>query len=126
MSTILDMTIPDEMKAALAAAGARVDEAKAAYDQARADREALVREVASNGGKYREIAHVGGLSYQRVGQIVTGSEPPALNFMAPLEIPCPTCGAKAGDTCPKASGVFHTERSDERMQMWLAEHPELA
>jgi len=115
-SSLLDMTLNNEDHiSALRAAAERVEQTKAEFDRAKADRETLIAQVALAGGTYREIAAESGLSFQRVHQLLTGEKPPMRPFGTDLLFHCPTCDAKPGERCKDEKGKrrihMHIERS---------------
>lgn len=109
------MTLDDEHTAALHAAAGRVETAKADLDEAKADRETLIAQIALAGGTYREIAAESGMSYQRVHQLLTGEKPPMRPWGTERLFHCPRCQATPGADCTDEKGkrrtAMHIERS---------------
>jgi hypothetical protein len=104
------MTINDEQRSVLEQATSDVDQAKAAFDAAKLERERLIHQIALSGASYREIAQAAGISYQRVHQLLTGEKPPQMPWQIHELFTCPKCEAKPRHACVKPSGYAHQER----------------
>lgn len=125
VSTVLDMTLSDEQVQELERLDLTVREAKVLYDNARAVREQAIRRIAAEGGTYREIGARAGVAYQRVAQIVTGRQPPAMNPYDTMDVPCRRCGAGGSEPCDGRPVGFHAERHADRLRAFEEAHPEL-
>lgn len=113
LSSVLDMEPTAGQEARLAAAHERVTDTKRDYDQARADRDDLIREMALVGLTYRAISDHVGVAYQRIFQIV-GVPDTRPRIEDVIGAPCSRCGAQPGEPCEGKGGrfSFHAQRYD--------------
>ena len=107
------MTIDEQQIEDLRNISQAVKYAKDIYDDARSQRERMMRKAAMNGASYREIAAATGLAYQRVAQIIGDKPDERPDIRDTVNVPCPKCGAAAGEQCGgRTFASFHAERHD--------------